>query len=186
MNKLFLKNFIDEKKINTLSRNAAIKILNLFPTFYNKNIIEIIDEKINEIENKELLDIINIRINDIKSEMNKTKYISAYSKENYKIYVYENYKDVYLIPSLININELLIKILNDEILNQWEIIYISSRTIKNPHILEKKNNEIIIKNMESIFNRIKKLDSLKIRFYNKKELSPLIIKNKKSNIKYNK
>src|SRR5574343_391261 len=101
------------------------------------NIIEN-EESLNKLSKEILIKISNNRINDIKSEIFKTKYKIMKDLNDFKIYEYDNYNDIYFTGKEIN-NEIIIKKLKENIdIKNFEIIKMSSRSIKTPHIL--KNN----------------------------------------------
>lgn len=182
---MFLINIIENtEQINKLSRESLIKLVNLIPTYYNKNIIQLIDEIITEYENSQLIEISNIRLNDLKSEIFKTKYKLMKDFLDFKIYEYENYNDVFFTGKEINIEKLLEKLKTNLNYNNFEIIHLSSRTIKTAHIIKinktEENKENINKILEQKLKKIKRIETIRLRFYFKEEKAPQIEKKKKN------
>jgi hypothetical protein len=145
-----------------LSKESLIKLINLMPTYTGKNIIEIIDEKIEQYENNISIEISNIKINDIKAEIFKTKYKMMTDLLDFKIYEYENYSDVFFTGKEINIEILLKKLENNITYKDFKVLYISSRTIKTPHVIKIENFEIYTSIYEKL-KRIKRIETIRLR-----------------------
>jgi hypothetical protein len=132
--KLFLKNIIENhSSMNKLSRDALLKIINLIPSYLDKNIIELVDEKIEALNNQYLIEISNIKINDIKSELSKSKHNKISKFQFFKIYEYDEYVDVYFTDKSVNSSTLLEELIKHVSLFNFTIVSLSSRTIRTPH-----------------------------------------------------
>lgn len=179
--KMLLANIIEnQEQINKLSRESLLKLINLIPTYYNKNIISLVDTVISEYKNEELIEISNIRLNDLKSEIFKTKYKIVKDFLDFKVYEYENYFDIYFTGKEINIKKLIEKINTNINYRDFKVIHISSRTIKTPHVLKIGNNHFEINTMlQEKLERIKRIETIKIRLYFKEEDAPQLEKRKK-------
>lgn len=179
--KIFIANIIENQDdINKLSRESLLKIINLIPTYYDKTIIELIDNVIKNYKNDQLIEISNIRLNDLKSEIFKKKYKISKDFIDFKIYEYENFNDIYFTGKEINPKKLLEKIKENIKYEEFEILHIFSRTIKTGHIFKinksEKNYEELNDLIEKRLNRIKKIETIKMRFYFKEKEAPQIKK----------
>ena len=160
--------------------------MNTLPFYTKKNIFELIDEEIKNYNNETVIELSNMRISDIKSEIYKTKYKTLSDFLDFKIYEYENYYDVYFTGKEVDV-EKMIKDLEKKInYENFETIHISSRTIKIPHVFKIKKDEKDEKENPSIntkiiqkLKKIKRIETIKIRFYFKTEFAPVIIKKEK-------
>jgi len=176
-----LANLIEnEASLNSLSRESLLKLINLIPHYYDKNIIQLIDEKINIYKEEHHITISNMRINNLKSEIFKKKYKMMYDKLNYKIYIYEPYYDIWFSGREIEIEKLISQIKEDVDDKKFKMILISGRTI-NSYSIMLKENYIDDEAKTLIFNKLKRisrLDTIRMRFFFNITESEKIIKKK--------
>lgn len=178
--KLYTKNFIkDEKELNKLSRSSLLKIINMVPMYLNKSILEIIDNEIKTYTNDNLITISNNRINDLRSDISKKKYKSIFIKENYSIYEYSQHIDIYISLLIIDVEKSIKNILEEEIIKNYEILHITSKSIKKPFIFTFEKNENINDKLEKIYKKViklKKNDEIKFRFFASINEAPILDK----------
>lgn len=131
MRPILLSNLIENpEKMNKLSRESLLKLINLTPSYFNKNFIELIDEEIKKLNEATLIEISNLRLVDIRDEICKTRYSAVKNYIDFSTYEYESHLDIFFSGREENIEKLIEKMALHIIFKNYKSVQLTSKSSK--------------------------------------------------------